>query len=31
MNMFGCLILKDMLEKQDEKIFNERDEEMNIF
>ena len=27
MNMFGCLILKDMLEKQDEKIFNERDEE----
>lgn len=27
MNMLGCLILKDILEKQDKKIFNERDEE----
>ena len=26
MNELGCLILKDILEKQDEKIFNERDE-----
>ena len=26
-NMLGCLILKDILEKQDEKIFNERDKE----
>ena len=25
MNELGCLILKDILEKQDEKIFNERD------